>query len=330
MKGRLKVCSIFLAAALLCSTSTNASLVDTASSVDFYPLYPDIATEAIEKASEVECTKKCVNNGICVADKNGTASCSCPQNVSGEYCQYEGEACGSGFCHHSSTCLELSLDEEPFVEYMCDCTNAYTKDTYYAGEFCQYPSTQFCSESDDPYGRQFCVNGGQCPEERHLPCECPEGFSGPRCAFQIGVDKIDYNQCGLPCQNGGTCRKGIDQTKENELMRKFAHEDFSDVLRPSPSLISFEHCVCPTGYFGIYCEYQIEDCGNGEHMCFHGSTCLRNGEEFSCDCLSSKTKTAGLFCEHVASSECEQWVDMQNGHRGFCTNGGKCQMDENG
>lgn len=321
MNGRFNVHLIVLDAALLCSTPSTASfLVDTASTVDFYPLVP-------------------APTGIEDKENNNNAPTFEPTFLTFEptFLTYaptadkeEGEACGGGFCHHSSTCLELSLDEEPFVEHMCDCTNAYTEDTYYAGEFCQYASTQFCSDSNDPNGRQFCVNGGQCPKESHLPCECPEGFSGPRCAFQIGVDGEDYNQCELPCQNGGTCQKGIDQKKQNEFMRSFAHGDFSDLLSPSPGFMNFEHCACPTGYFGIHCEYQMEQCGNGEHLCFHGSTCLQNGEEFSCDCLSSTTKTAGLFCEHVASSECEEWVDMKNGHRGFCTNGGHCQVDEYG
>jgi hypothetical protein len=322
--------STLFIAVLFCIPSINASLVDTASAVDFYPLTPDIGTESTQHLNEGECKKECLKEGNCIINEHGSATCSCASGFFGEYCQHEAAACGGGFCHHSSTCLELSLEEGSFVEHMCDCTNAYTEDTYYAGEFCQYASTKFCSEPDDPNERQFCVNGGECPEERHLPCICPEGFSGQRCAFQIATDGRDYAHCDLPCQNGGTCQKGTKETEQKEFIRKFVDTDFSDALSESPDLTSFEHCVCPPGYFGINCEYQMEQCGNGEHLCFHGSTCARNEDEFSCDCFSSKIKTAGLFCEYVASSECEQWVDVTNGHRGFCTNGGHCEVDENG
>lgn len=302
----------------------NASLVDTASSGDFYPLSPEIEIENANGSNEGECKRECLNEGNCVLDKNGSATCSCLSGFAGDRCQHEGEPCGEGFCHHSSKCLELSLEEEPFVEHICDCTNAYTKDTYYAGEFCQYASTKFCSGPDDPNGRQFCVNGGQCSEESHKPCICPEGFSGPRCAFQIGIDGQDSSKCDLSCQNGGTCQKGRNSAQQNnEFMMRIFDTDSSEILSESP----LWHCVCPLGFFGINCEYQMEQCGDGEHLCFHGSTCARNDDKFSCDCFTSRIKTAGLFCEYVASSECEQWVDLTNGHRGFCTNGGHCEVD---
>ena len=302
--------------------SVNASLVDKASSFDFYPLSPELTTENKQLVNKKECENDCLNGGSCEFDDYQIAKCSCPPGFFGEHCENEGESCGSGFCHHSSTCLELSLNDDSFVEHVCDCKNAYTKETFYAGEFCQYESTQFCSEPDDPNGRQFCVNGGQCPEESHLPCICPEGFLGPRCAFQVGVDGNDYAQCGLSCQNGGTCQKGAKQEDS----------DFTNFFDGSKSFdrTSFEHCVCPSGYFGISCEYKMEKCGDGEHVCFHGSTCARNEDEFSCNCFSSELKTAGLFCEYIASSECEQWIDLTNGHRGFCTNGGNCEVDEYG
>lgn len=307
----------------------NASLVDSVSGVDFYPLSSEIAIESTQDVNEEKCNG-CLNGGDCILNDHGLSTCSCPDRFYGNRCQYEGEPCGSGFCHHSSTCIELSLEEGSFIEHICDCTNAYTEDTYYAGEFCQYESTQFCSESNDPHGRQFCVNGGKCPRESHLPCICPEGFSGPRCAFQTGVDGQDYTQCDRPCQNGGTCQKGFKDTKRKEVMRQFVDADFSHVLSESPDFASYDHCVCPPGHFGMYCEYQMQECGSGDHLCFHGSKCVRDGDTFSCDCCSSKMKTAGLFCEYVASDECEQWVDLRNGHRGFCTNGGHCEIDELG
>ena len=313
-----------------CFTSTNASLVDTVSGGDFFPISSEIPLEGTLDVSENECKKECLNGGDCVLDTDGSAMCSCSSRFFGEYCQYEGEPCGSSFCYHSSACIELSLEKDSFTEHMCDCTNAYTEDTHYAGEFCQYASTQFCSESDDLNGRQFCTNGGKCPKESHLPCICPEGFSGPRCAFQIGVDGKDYAQCDLPCQNGGTCQKGMKNSKREEFVKTMIDADLVDKLSQSPDLMSVEHCVCPPGYFGMNCEYQVQQCNSGEHLCFHGSTCVRDGDDFSCDCFSSKKKTAGLFCEYVASDECEQWVDLKNGHRGFCTNGGFCGVDEFG
>ena len=187
MNGILSVHSNFFAVALLCCAASTASLVDKASSVDFYPLVP--APTGNEDNPNRNKPKENSNTASTFEPTYLTLAPTFEPTfftfAPTKTLTTTGEECGSGFCHHSSTCLELSLDEEPFVEHMCDCTNAYTEDTYYAGEFCQYASTQFCSDSNDPNGRQFCVNGGKCPTESHLPCECPEGFSGPRCAILL-------------------------------------------------------------------------------------------------------------------------------------------------
>ena len=119
-------------------------------------------------------------------------------------------------------------------------------------------------------------------------------------------------------------------TKQNDFIKRIVDADLSDMPSQSQDHENIEHCVCPPDYFGINCEYQMERCNLGEHLCFHGSTCISDGDNFSCDCFSSKKKTAGLFCEYIASDECDQWVDLKNGHRGFCTNGGHCKVDKLG
>lgn len=221
-------------------------------------------------------------------------------------------------------CLDVSLADGA-EERICDCTHAYTETTHYAGEFCQYPSTTFCTGVDDPNGRQFCVNGGQCPSERHLPCMCPTGFSGPRCAFQLGVDGLSYRECELDCQNGGTCRKGMNEAFGGDLNHFLSAEE-------EQRHINYEHCVCPLGFYGMRCEYKATECGSGQHKCFHGSVCVKNDDdkEFGCDCSSTQLKTAGLYCEHVASTDCGEEDSNEYGYRGFCTNGGQCDVDSDG
>lgn len=203
---------------------------------------------------------------------------------------------------------------------MCDCTPGYTDTTHFSGEFCQYPSTTFCSEPDDPNGRQFCTNGGTCPDSPYKPCTCPSGFSGPRCAFKNGEDGLDYAECDLPCMNGGTCQKGfkdLDQVYEMfpdeiEYLVNETHQDF-------------EHCVCPEGFYGIRCEYEVDDCDAESYVCLHGSTCRENKGRSSCVCENSDHLTAGLYCEFFATQQCDKTLaPPEPGHRGFCTNGGLC------
>lgn len=57
-----------------------------------------------------------------------------------------------------------------------------------------------------------CQNGGECKDGS---CECPEGYMGIYCQYQL---------CdGAFCQNGGTCNDNV--------------------------------CQCPGGYSGPYCQY---------------------------------------------------------------------------
>jgi hypothetical protein len=269
-----------------------------------------------------------MNGGQCRLglDENQLASelCECPSSHYGESCEKEAERCGEEYCYHGSQCFEILL-ADGFTEHICDCTKAYTEDHYYAGEFCQYASTNFCTGHDDPNGRQFCTNGGQCPEEGHKPCSCPPGFTGPRCAFEIGKDGNDYALCELGCQNGGTCQKGVKDLQK--AYGKFAN-DVAYLL--DEEHVDFEHCVCPDGFYGIRCEYNVEQCKEGEHICFHGSTCVNDGEELGCNCEESDELTAGLFCEFIATEDCGQQMSSSDEHPGFCTNGGNCLGEDEG
>lgn len=65
----------------------------------------------------------------------------------------------------------------------------------------------------DPCEGVTCYNGGSC---NHGACDCPPGYSGPRCQ--------NYDPCyGVNCQNGGTCVNG--------------------------------DCNCPDGFYGSECQY---------------------------------------------------------------------------
>lgn len=210
------------------------------------------------------------------------------------------------------------------IEYMCDCTPGYTNEHYYSGEYCQYESTVFCSPYDDPNGRQFCTNGGECPVEDHRPCNCPDGFSGPRCAFQNGVDGIDYAECQLDCRNGGTCQKGVKDLEQ--VYGKFSG-GLVDMLNQSN--IDFEHCVCPDGFYGIRCEYMIEECGDTGHVCLHGATCSKSKRGSSCECEASEEMVAGIYCEFPATDQCDTSSALPGqDHRGFCTNDGLCVISD--
>lgn len=97
----------------------------------------------------------------------------------------------------------------------------------------------------------------------------------------------------------------------------------------------FEHCVCPAGFAGLQCEFKVDVCPGGEHVCLNGGGCnlnslSDNGVAFQCDCSSAKShgsRFAGDFCEMESTEYCT--VDRMRpqsglGQDAFCTNGGAC------
>ena len=82
--------------------------------------------------------------------------------------------------------------------------------------------------------------------------------------------------------------------------------------------VDFEHCVCPDGYFGIRCEYEVEECGNSGHVCLHGSTCNAEPGNTKCNCDDADELAAGLYCEFTATDECDTTAAIPGQeHRGI-------------
>jgi len=99
----------------------------------------------------------------------------------------------------------------------------------------------------------------------------------------------------------------------------------------------FEHCVCPAGYAGLQCEYEINVCAGGQKVCLNGGSCfprlIKDDTEivFDCDCRQARkgdSRFAGDFCEMQSTEFCAN--DGLPPSRGasqdaFCTNEGTCR-----
>ena len=140
---------------------------------------------------------------------------------------------------------------------------------------------------------------------RHMPCECKKGFSGPRCEFE-GDAPVE---CPLPYQNDGQCYFGDSSPSD--------YDDMMGLTTITKSNSGF-HCKCPQGYFGRICELKAEVCGDLEHYCQNSGKCVKKSNDWDCDCAG--TVHAGVNCQHVATSFC---IDSEQDI--FCTNHGKCK-----
>lgn len=249
--------------------------------------------------------------------------CVCPDGFSGPRCEIsEVTRCGEGVCFNDAECVQtVSKDGETVYSEFCQCPTSMT--VSYTGKFCEYQSTSFCPapEGHDP-SEYFCANGGECPNEPHEACICQTGFSGPKCEIPDNADLKD--ECDLPCENDGVCFFGQSPV-EDETMKNLSNEG-------REFLADNKHCRCPEGFIGLRCEIKYNDCGGGKHYCLHGSECVEDGDEFTCDCREASkdfSAYAGKYCEHEATMYCQ---GPGQGSHSFCTNHGVCkgEVSKNG
>lgn len=266
----------------------------------------------------------CVHHGTCQED----GSCSCPPGWEGDHCELPktkvsepggedgGTLCGDTRCYNGGTCVETEvMQPEGDVQFLahCDCSTAFDKKFLYAGESCQFPSTQLCTAKRDGAslrGTIFCTNHGTCKDNVMLGCDCPDGFNGFACEFERQGDvendgkdddggNDDWEICGdegLVCHNGGRC---LTTVSNNEA---------TGVLRTEYA------CDCTTAYdeekayLGLSCEYPSTTiCDpelDGEPLsaalfCVNHGTCKNNPFD-GCDCQDGFT---GTFCQLTTDIE---------------------------
>lgn len=83
----------------------------------------------------------------------------------------------------------------------------------------------------------------------------------------------------------------------------------------------------------LQCEHLIERCPEGEHVCLHGSKCVKYGEEVGCDCADAATSFSSTFvgnsCQYDAAGASTDVCTVGNTGpakpMSFCVNHGICK-----
>jgi len=123
--------------------------------------------------------------------------------------------------------------------------------------------------------------------------------------------------------------KDVSNTPIGEILKK-PHQDMSHIMSTTSAQQkvhdffnnkfaaneNLQHCVCPSGFTGLYCENKFEVCPNGNHVCLHGSECVDDEAKCSCNEDGADTALAGKYCQHKATIKC--------GGKTYCFNGASC------
>ena len=163
-------------------------------------------------AEEPDCPNDCGPNGQCITDTraceppNCTTQCECDPGWGGADCDLQRDQCPDNqslthspdeatFCFNGGICKEMPVDvsEDPDgIGMVCDCSTAVVENTWHVGHQCEYAATFSCERGRPSSSYAFCANGGSCkqlvePGEPHPLCNCPDGFEGRHCQFDVGT-----------------------------------------------------------------------------------------------------------------------------------------------
>jgi hypothetical protein len=144
----------------------------------------------IPKEEVEECSLQCRNGGKC---RNGAKDnsffskfgadlekynmthinwehCVCADGYFGIMCEHQLETCPGGdhVCLHGSKCSATNETNPDGASQECDCGDAFNSLEKFAGRFCQYESTDICTNDGKPGVAKakfaFCVNNGKCKD----------------------------------------------------------------------------------------------------------------------------------------------------------------------
>ena len=250
----------------------------------------------------------CRNGGYCIDGMN-TFTCVCQPGYTGVECETNINECAEV----PSPCAENAGCSDTPGSFECKCLSGFEGDGYVSDE------GGGCVDVDDCVSTP-CENGGSCADAgpNAFDCECAEGWIGATCESDVDecMDGTDTCDDDASCANfPGTfecrCNEGftgdgatgthivVDESKtpSQQIVDYSGCSDIDDCAN-SPCLndgtcndVGPEAfmCFCSTGWEGIVCSNDINECADETHACDPNAACHNRRGGYECVCNSGFT-----------------------------------------
>uniref|UniRef100_T1L6G4 EGF-like domain-containing protein n=1 Tax=Tetranychus urticae TaxID=32264 RepID=T1L6G4_TETUR len=209
-----------------------------------------------------ECCKYCLDYDFCGQGHDCHPNASC-HNLKTEYtCKCKSGFWGNGKdCHDVNECLELGGINGHLCRDNSKCVN--TNGSYY----CQCLPGFKRRDSLNCIDINECESGGNHKCNENAACINTEGSYYCKCLPGY-TGNGTHSICNKKCANGGKC-------------------------------IGPDKCSCRRGFYGNYCEKDIDECSLNIHHCPVNSECINKPGWYYCQCLSGYTNL----------DECNEGID---------------------
>ncbi|XP_015785280.2 protein kinase C-binding protein NELL1-like isoform X2 [Tetranychus urticae] len=226
-----------------------------------------------------ECCKYCLDYDFCGQGHDCHPNASC-HNLKTEYtCKCKSGFWGNGKdCHDVNECLELGGINGHLCRDNSKCVN--TNGSYY----CQCLPGFKRRDSLNCIDINECESGGNHKCNENAACINTEGSYYCKCLPGYTGNGTHCNPiCNKKCANGGKC-------------------------------IGPDKCSCRRGFYGNYCEKDIDECSLNIHHCPVNSECINKPGWYYCQCLSGYTSLierndSNYQLKCIDLDECNEGID---------------------
>ncbi|KAK6979621.1 neurogenic locus notch protein 1 [Biomphalaria glabrata] len=293
-----------------CDTSTDGlshfsakhSLVLTCSLLMFLFVFSPAAVSCQDTVNMCE-HNECANSSACV-NRSYDYICNCSgTQFTGWFCNVTiQQNCSQSLCQNGGTCTDtiVTINNQSLSSFNCSCRAGYE------GPLCEKP-VDYCNK--DGYK---CFNSGKCinnPEYQNYTCNCDNAtdFIGPNCSTKVNncytnnscvngkcIDGINNYTCQCPLGYEGLgCEHQVNMCGNSSFCQR-------------GSCVTNGSCDCTgTGYGGLYCQQEIDECSATVSVCLNGANCTNLEGDYNCSCTEGYTgkncqtpSCTGIICQN--------------------------------